>query len=121
MPRALHEVLMLHFKMIPLIYESCKSFQKYTFYIFNIYTIHKPCIRYEWTLNPCWTEDKRQKIVIKEPAECAWFLSNQLFALLNHLIGSNKVKPKIKFNFRIGMVPSIVGIVLEVKLAAMTN
>ena len=52
MPRALHEMLMLHFKMIPLIYESCKSFQKYTCYIFNIYTDHKPCIRYEWTRNP---------------------------------------------------------------------
>ena len=104
MPRALHEMLMLHFKMIPLIYESCKSFQKYTCYIFNIYTNHKPCIRDEWTRNPCWTEDKRQKIVIKEPAECAWFLSHQFFALLNHLRGQMRSNHLILFQDRDGTV-----------------
>ena len=46
--------------------------------------MYKWCARLIWTRNPCWTEDKTQKIIIKETAECAWFLSF-LLGSLGHL------------------------------------
>ena len=46
--------------------------------------MYKLCVRLIWTRNPCWTEDKTQKIIIKETVECARFLSF-LLTSLGHL------------------------------------
>ena len=92
MPRALHEMLMSHFKMIPLIYESCFKSILATFSIFiqiinHVYATNEPEIRVEPKI-----KDKR--LLSRNPQSAHDFYLN--FCIAQSPKGSNEVK---SFNF----------------------